>query len=75
MESAIDLTELFCFSRPGVRDESIEDVCLRVTIFAIGVVKNLERAPARNPTLSSSMTGKYLLETLDELRRDWRMKL
>lgn len=39
------------------RAEIIEDVCLRVTMLEIGVVKNFEHAPARAPTASSSNTG------------------
>lgn len=35
-------------------------VCLRVTMFAIGVVKNLEHAPAMAPTASSSKTGRFV---------------
>ena len=49
---------------PGSRPVSIEDVCLRVTIFAMGVVRNLENAPARKPMLNSSMTGRCLLDDL-----------
>jgi len=37
--------------------ESIVAVCLRVTMLEIGVVKNLEHAPARAPTTNSSTTG------------------
>ena len=55
--------------------ESMEDVCLRVTILAMGVVRNLEKAPARKPTLSSSMTGRCLLEELEDRIRDCRRKL
>ena len=53
-------------SLPGSRPESIENVCLRVTMFAIGVVRNLEKAPAKKPTPSSSMTGRWLLDDFED---------
>jgi len=40
-----------------LRAESMEAVCFRVTMLEIGVVKNLEHAPARAPTANSSNTG------------------
>lgn len=43
------------------RAEIIEAVCLRVTIFEIGVVKNFEHAPAKAPTVSSSNTGSVVV--------------
>lgn len=39
------------------RAEIIEDVCLRVTMLEIGVVKNLEQAPANAPTANSPKAG------------------
>ncbi len=42
------------------RAESREYVCLRVTILEIGVVKNLEQAPARVPTANSSNMGRVV---------------
>lgn len=46
-------------SGPGLeeREEISEDVCLRVTILEIGVVKNFEQAPAVAPTINSSKAG------------------
>jgi hypothetical protein len=42
-----------------VRADIIAAVCFLVTILAIGVVKNLEQAPASAPTPNSSSTGRY----------------
>lgn len=50
----------------GERAERSEAVCLRVTMLEMGVVKNLEQAPARAPTPSSSRVGR--LFTLPYLR-------
>ena len=43
-----------------LRAESMEAVCLRVTMLEIGVVKNFEHAPAKAPTTNSSSTGKVV---------------
>lgn len=53
----------------------MEEVCFRVTTFAMGVVRSLEKEPARNPTLSSSKIGKCLLESFEDRIRDCRRKL
>lgn len=42
------------------RAKIIEEVCFRVTMLDIGVVKNLEHAPARAPTANSSNAGKVV---------------
>lgn len=42
------------------RELTIAAICFRVTIFAIGVVKNFEQAPASAPTPNSSRTGRVL---------------
>lgn len=43
----------------------MDDVCLRVTILAIGVVRNFEKAPAIKPTLSSSSTVRCLEDVFE----------
>lgn len=43
------------------RAEIIDAVCFRVTMFAMGVVKNFEHAPAIEPKASSSKTGKVVV--------------
>jgi len=45
----------------GERAEIMDAVCFRVTMLEIGVVKNLEHAPASAPTVSSSSTGKVVV--------------
>jgi len=42
------------------RADMREDVCFRVTMLEIGVVKNIEHAPANAPTVSSSNTGRVV---------------
>lgn len=44
----------------GEREERRDAVCLRVTMLEIGVVKNLEQAPARAPTPNSLRTGRLV---------------
>ena len=53
----------------------MEDACWRVTMLAIGVVRSFENAPAKNPTPSSSETGRLCVDALRERKRDWRRKL
>jgi hypothetical protein len=43
------------------RAEIMLAVCLRVTMLEIGVVKNLEQAPASTPTDNSSNTGSVVV--------------
>ena len=43
------------------RAEIIDEVCFRVTMLEMGVVKNLEHAPASAPTASSSSTGRVVV--------------
>lgn len=43
-----------------VRAEIMDEVCFRVTMLDIGVVKNFEHAPARAPTANSSNNGKVV---------------
>ena len=42
------------------REERREAVCFLVTMLEIGVVKNLEHAPARAPTPNSSRAGRVV---------------
>ena len=56
IEVAISETEGSASLDPE-RAETIEAICFLVTIFAIGVVKPFEQAPANAPTANSSKTG------------------
>lgn len=44
----------------GEREAMREEVCLRVTMLEMGVVKNLEQPPARAPTINSSKAGRVV---------------
>jgi hypothetical protein len=57
IEEAMSETDTELVLTPD-RAEIMDAVFFRVTILAIGVVNNLENAPARTPMLSSSNTGK-----------------
>jgi hypothetical protein len=43
-------------------EDTMEDVWRRVTTLLIGVVRNLEKAPATNPTVNSSRTGRWFVD-------------
>ncbi len=57
MEWAISVTLGEVVAEEEERAESMDEVCLRVTMLEIGVVKNLEQAPASTPTTNSSRAG------------------
>lgn len=73
--SAIDRTESWFKGLEGERADSMDEVCFRVTMVAIGVVRNLEKAPAKNPTLSSSSTVRCFEDDFADRSRDCRRKL
>ena len=56
MSEAMSVTDGSLEKEPE-RADNIDAVFFLVTILEIGVVKNLEHAPANAPTLSSSRTG------------------
>lgn len=62
-------------SEVDVREDTKAEVCFRVTMFAMGVVRSFVKDPARNPTVSSSRAGRDLVSASARRRRCCRRKL